>query len=423
MTNENLNLLNQAISSGIINLSDVQQKVDMTKKQRALQKHKYNIWEGKNGYWYTYLPCDNNPTKRKQIKRKTKLKLEEAIISIYIEDDKQDQMKKVSLKSIYHEWLNYKSLHTNASSSIRRIDCDWTKYYLNDPIIDIPLVQMDRLMLDKWAHKKIKDYQMTRTEYYNMSIILRQSLIYAVDKKILVESPFTDVKINTKLLRKVRKKDDHTQVYLNNEQKLIEQEAWKDFYSDTSCTTPLAVILDFQIGLRIGELVALKWSDIKGNYMQVGRMEVRQEEQKDDSTWNKAELVLVDHVKTDAGYRKVYLTKTAKNILKEIKKSYMKNGLNSEFIFIDKHGQRIHKYAIDKRIRKYCKYIGISPKSMHKARKTYISTLIDAGVNINTIRSLAGHENEETTYKNYCFDRMVDNEKEDLLERALTHQA
>ena len=332
-------------------------------------------------------------------------------------------MKKVSLKSIYLEWLNYKSLHTNASSSIRRIDCDWTKYYLNDPIIDIPLVQMDRLMLDKWAHKKIKDYQMTRTEYYNMSIILRQSLIYAVDKKILVESPFTDVKINTKLLRKVRKKDDHTQVYLNNEQKLIEQEAWKDFYSDTSCTTPLAVILDFQIGLRIGELVALKWSDIKGNYMQVGRMEVRQEEQKDDSTWNKAELVLVDHVKTDAGYRKVYLTKTAKNILKEIKKSYMKNGLNSEFIFIDKHGQRIHKYAIDKRIRKYCKYIGISPKSMHKARKTYISTLIDAGVNINTIRSLAGHENEETTYKNYCFDRMVDNEKEDLLERALTHQA
>jgi integrase len=60
---------------------------------------------------------------------------------------------------------------------------------------------------------------------------------------------------------------------------------------------------------------------------------------------------------------------------------------------------------------------------MHKARKTYISTLIDAGVNINTIRSLAGHESEETTYKNYCFDRMVDKQKEDLLERALTHHA
>ncbi|NLZ83334.1 MAG: site-specific integrase [Clostridiales bacterium] len=423
MTNDNLNLLNEAISSGIISLSDVQEKLMMTKKQRALNKHKYNIWEGKTGYWYTYLPCDNNSAKRRQIKRKSKTELEEAIINYYIGDDEQEQYKKVTLKSLYHEWLDYKSLHTNASSSIRRIDCDWTKYYLNDPIIHIPLVQMDSLMLDKWTHKKIKDYEMTRTEYYNMSIILRQSLIYAVDKKILKESPFKNVKINTKLLRKVKKKDDHTQVYLNDEQKLIEQEAWKDFHSDTSCTTPLAVLLDFQTGLRIGELVALKWSDIKGNYVQIRRMEVRQEKLNDDNTWNKADLVLVDHVKTNAGYRKVYLTKEAKHILHEVRKSYMRRGLNSEFIFIDKQEQRIHKYAVDKRIRKYCKYIGISPKSMHKARKTYISTLIDAGVNINTIRSLAGHESEETTYKNYCFDRMVDKQKEDLLERALTHHA
>ncbi len=101
----------------------------------------------------------------------------------------------------------------------------------------------------------------------------------------------------------------------------------------------------------------------------------------------------------------------------------MKNGISSEFIFIDKKGQRSNKYAIDKLIRKYCRHIGIVPKSLHKIRKTYISTLIDAGVNINTIRSLAGHENEATTYKNYCFDRMVDKQKEDLLERALNHQA
>lgn len=423
MTNDNLNLLNEAINSGIINLSDVQEKVDMTKRQKALSRHKYNIWEGKTGYWYTYLPCDDNTSKRRQIKRKTKADLEDAIVDFYNADSEEELIKKVTLKSLYHEWLDYKALHTNASSSIRRIDSDWAKYYLNDPIIHIPLVQMDSLMLDIWAHKKIKEYEMTRTEYYNMSIILRQSLIYAVDKKILVESPFKNMRINTKLLRKVRKKDDHTQVYLNDEQKLLEQEAWRDFHSDTSCTAPLAVILDFQTGLRIGELVALKWSDIKGNYMQVRRMEVRHEEQNDDNTWKKAELVLVDHVKTDAGYRKVYLTQTAKNLLKEVRKSYMRYGINSEFIFIDKHGQRIHKYAIDKRIRKYCKYIGISPKSLHKARKTYISTLIDAGVNINTIRSLAGHENEETTYKNYCFDRMVDKQKEDLLERALNHEA
>jgi len=38
-------------------------------------------------------------------------------------------------------------------------------------------------------------------------------------------------------------------------------------------------------------------------------------------------------------------------------------------------------------------------------------------------RSQAGHEREETTYKNYCFDRLADKYKEDLLERALSNQA
>ncbi|MCD7737671.1 MAG: hypothetical protein LUH58_01330 [Lachnospiraceae bacterium] len=54
-----------------------------------------------------------------------------------------------------------------------------------------------------------------------------------------------------------------------------------------------------------------------------------------------------------------------------------------------------------------------------KVRKTYISALIDSGLNINEIRRLAGHEDERTTYKNYCFNRMTNKETENLLEKAL----
>ncbi len=52
-------------------------------------------------------------------------------------------------------------------------------------------------------------------------------------------------------------------------------------------------------------------------------------------------------------------------------------------------------------------------------RKTYISSLIDAGININTVRSYAGHADERTTYFNYCYDRTPDAEKKQLLEKAL----
>lgn len=205
-TNDDLRALIEAIESGIIIIGDVQEQLEVKKKKDILSNHTYQIWQGTNGYWYTWVPKPDSPEKRRLMKRKSKSILEDDIINYYTKDDEQDQTTIVTLESLYYEWLDYKKLHTNASSSIRRIDCDWIKYYLSDPIINIPLVQMDKLMLDNWAHKKIKDNDMTKKQYYNMSIILRQSLMYAVDKKILTTSPFKDVIINTKLFRKVKKR-------------------------------------------------------------------------------------------------------------------------------------------------------------------------------------------------------------------------
>ena len=58
-------------------------------------------------------------------------------------------------------------------------------------------------------------------------------------------------------------------------------------------------------------------------------------------------------------------------------------------------------------------------KSSHKVRKTYISALLDAHVNINTVRELVGHADERTTLKNYCFDRNTEEEKRKKVEQAL----
>lgn len=68
---------------------------------------------------------------------------------------------------------------------------------------------------------------------------------------------------------------------------------------------------------------------------------------------------------------------------------------------------------------KYCKHLGSLHKSPHKIRKTYISALIDDGVNIDTIRRLAEHEDERTTYGSYCYDRCSNEQVEEQLENAL----
>ena len=59
------------------------------------------------------------------------------------------------------------------------------------------------LMLDEWAHGLIKQYNMTKKQYYNVTVIIRQTLEYAVDLGIIESSPMADVRINGKRMFRI----------------------------------------------------------------------------------------------------------------------------------------------------------------------------------------------------------------------------
>lgn len=182
----------------------------------------------------------------------------------------------------------------------------------------------------------------------------------------------------------------------------------------------LVVLPNFQLGLRIGELVALKWEDIKGNYVTISRMEITAYKVANDGEVIPDGYKVVSYVKSEAGYRRVYINNIAKSLLAEIRKTNLMYGYSDNgFIFI---ASRIKKRGTSRTFTKYleslCSSAGVINKSNHKIRKTYISSLFDNGVNINTIREQAGHEDEKTSLNKYCFDQKDMSEKENELEKA-----
>ena len=245
---------------------------------------------------FYYLHDETRPKDRRQIVKSSRETLMTTIYDHYHVKEKQET---ITLEKLYPEWLDYKSLHTPSSGSIRQIDDDWKKYYVNDQIIKLPLSELTFLMLDEWIHKLVKEHSMTKSCYFNMSLIIRQALLYAVEKKLISESPFTNVKVDSKLFHKVQKKDDNTQVYQGNEVDLVIDEALVDFEEKGSLAS-LAIALAFQTGVRLGELVALRFSDIEGNYLHIQRMEVKHQEKDSNGNWRPAKRILVDHVKSDA---------------------------------------------------------------------------------------------------------------------------
>lgn len=415
-----------AVENGIIDLIDVQEKVSNMERDMILANHPYDIWQGKDGKWYTHL-LDSQNGRRLLRKRNSEKEIEDLIINFYLPSAEpkkanKNNKKDFTFRELYPLWLEHKKLRCDSNgtcATIRRIGVDWNAYYLKDDehMIDIPLTKLSKEFLDDWVHKKIRKYDMTKKKYYNMSLILRQGLEYATGRYITT-NPFEKIAIESKMFRTVKKKADHTQVFLTNEQPLIIENLYKQF-EDTGNPISLGVILDFEIGVRVGELSSLKESDIEGNYIHIQRQQVRNYITEDGVNYKQKGYKVVEHTKSDAGDRYVYLNKNARELIAQILQEKKKSKNKSEYLFYYQN-KLFSPISFVKRIERACNDIGIPEKRMHKVRKTYVSALIDGGLNINTVREMAGHADERTTYGNYCFNRRTSIETEEMIELALS---
>ena len=364
-----------------------------------------------DGRYKAYVSDETKPKDRRLITRKSYAELIKALYEYYapMEAEAEQKGKNLTLRELYPEWQEYKRLHTNAETTIMRMHTDWKTYYSEDPIVDRPIRLLTKGELDIWVHSLIKKHEMTKTCYYNVTGILRQALDYAVDCNYLDENAFQKVKVDKRMLRKPEKKPDYTQVFTKEEQKLVIEFAWEDFRNRVKVyeLSPLAVIFQFQTGVRIGELSTLKFSDVEGDQIHVQRMLRRDTKE------------VVNHTKSDCGDRLIPLTTLAQKVIAECKNRQVELGIINSYIFSIRPGEYLPQRPVADLYKKYSKKLETVQKSSHKARKTFTTALIDGDVNINSVKTMVGHSDARTTYKSYVFDRSTDAERRSLMEAAL----
>ena len=404
-------ILDYLSSQGIIDLNGVEEEVSKAKAKRILENHPYAVFQGRDGRWRTHVPDNDKPDGRRMIVKTSREDLDAAIVDAY--QGRKGARRQETIKTLYPKWIEHKRLYTNSEAYIFRIESEWIKHDKESEIVDIPLNKLNKLMLEEWAHRLIKAYNMTRKQYYNTTVIVRQLLDYAVDLGIINTNPFALVRVNSgRMFRQERKKTDETQVYTRSERAALYEAANRDFENADHWKhqlLPLLVMFQFQTGLRISEACALRYEDITtGSELHIQRMYV----DFDNS--------VVPYTKGTYGDRYVVLTSKAKELIEKAHQRQIECGVSSCGYIFSMTDDPAPYGAVRKCYEKYCKEIGIKLKSSHKARKTYISTLIDAGVNINTVRELAGHTDEQTTLHNYCFDRSERSERVARIEKALS---
>lgn len=395
-------------SHGTISLSRVRNDMIKAEIDKFIETtHTSPITQGPDGRWRTSV---YEGKKRRLIAKKSLDDLKLEVYCFYTGISKEDVFQEHTIETLYPRWLEYKSVHTKAETSIIRIESVWKNHYLGDDIIKVPISELDKLTMDTWAHKLIQDGDLTKKQYYNLSMIARQVLDYAVQLGLIPANPLSQVKIDGKrVFRKEQKKPSETQVYTREEQAGMERLAWEDFEKrkhPKNQLVALAMLFQFQTGIRIGEVCVLKYEDIRGDKIVVRRM------------FREATKEVVDDTKGTFGEREVILTDKALEIIKAADARKKELGIENEYLFSLTEDPLSYD-ALKDLYPSFCKKLEIITKSSHKTRKTYISSLIDGDVNLNSIREMVGHMDERTTLNSYCFDRDTDTERKEKVQKAL----
>ena len=392
-----LSLLKEALDCGILNSDSVLDMLMSSKKEQIKKIHPYAITPPSKdgGRWQTFYKGTDG--KRKNIKAQTEEDLLNKLIPLYFQNSYID---KLTFHKLYEEWLEYKKTVTNSPNTIKRHTQHYSKYFESSCLHAMKIKQINELFLESECNRIVKDFNLSRKEWGNTKTILNGMFQYAVRKKYLPENPMDKIQIHVKFKQIVRK-TGKTETYNTDELENLNQYLDR-MYTKTEDTVFLAVKLNFLLGLRVGELAALKWEDLSDeNHLHIVREEVR------NQITNQCEVV--EHTKTNCD-RFVVLVPKAINLLQKIEHT-------GNYIFM-RNGERIRARQIAYVLEKYAERQGIATKSTHKMRKTYASNLNAKGVPLDSIRELLGHSNPTTTL-GYILNPLTEKETYDLITKAL----
>ena len=397
-------VLKFALDNGIIDISCVQEKYRMNKRNEILKRHPYKIWEGKDGKWYTYLKDE----KRGRVLRKRNT--EESLIDLIVEAY-QSETKDYCFADAYHEWIKEKEEFSEIGrSSITRYEKDFKRFFdKDDDFCNIKLCDMTESDLELFIKRSIKNHGLTAKGYAGLRTLLIGTLKYAKREKYTdfsVGSFFNDFSLPKNMFRKKVKRKENEVFTLDELKKLIphlEEGGTKKDY---------AVLLQIYSGVRVGELTALKRGDnAERNHLFICRTEYVYY----DENEGKHITTVKEYPKTDDGVRDIVIPQKAQSILDRLKIQVTKD----DFLFSE-CGQRISSKQINYHLKKVCRESGIIPKSTHKLRRSYISLLLSEHADDALVQKQVGHKEISTTQKYYHYDILPDSEKVDFIDRIVS---
>lgn len=339
-------------------------------------------------------------TKRKSVYGASRAVVRDKLTKILNEVNKGAMIDdtKITLQDWIIVWINdYKKL------ALKRTSIDNYYRYFNAHIKDSVLgktpmkkvtsIQIQKFINDKSINGRIDGSGgMRRASVKHIFNVIYGAIEQAVKNNMITQNPCRAVSLP--------KNDKKETLYFTPEQanqflEAVKKSKYYPLYS-----------LELITGLRLGEIVALRWENInleeKKIEIKLNAAVVSKQEQKDDGVLHSE--VILQTPKTKKSMRTLYIEEPLVSMLKNLRKEQLRKHLeygdafeNSGFVFTNDYGRMMHPRTVQDHFKRMIKKIGLPNLHFHSLRHTAATLMLFNGVDIKTVQEVLGHEDIQTT--------------------------
>lgn len=378
---------------------------------------KRNATLRKDGRWQVYAMLENG---RKACYGKTEYKANYAA-DIAEAKNRGDEavLERISgnnkflFENCFYRYRNYLLFYTNVTpETVDRYENTYNRYFPNSILNSMDVREMDSVAISNFMINILKKYdKLTNREWQRIKHIVKATIGFIYDEELddipADEIPVIDwekIKKKASAQGRIYKPVRRQYAVSTPEKQVLQDKILNENVYPEKFAHVLMLLINFSLGLRIGELAALKVDDIDMVHHVVYVNDSCKSYKKRDEYGNAigGYVHTVGCTKTPKGKRMIPMSYNVQKLFAILLQYRKEKGYQSKYLAYDGEDAKARVKSMSRILKRLCERTEIDDFTSHIIRKTFATALSCCpDIDIATISEYLGHAQVSTTVNNY----------------------